>query len=193
MESITEIHLGRDYVTIVDSDTFERLNLGRFEWVVEIHKCGAIYAKARRYGFYLHRLILGARPGQIVDHCDRDGLNNRNSNLRLATAGQNRANSSKDHDNRSGFKGVSWAKTSNRWLAQIVKDGVRYYLGVYHHKRRAALAHDRAALALHGEFAGLNFPELKDKLRPRMPIPPKKHRPAVTEADRKLAWDIARV
>src|SRR5208282_6916814 len=40
----------------------------------------------------MHRLLLGARPGQQVDHGDGNGLNNRRNNIRIATRSQNGAN-----------------------------------------------------------------------------------------------------
>lgn len=169
-ENITEIDLGHGHVAIVNSDTFERMKLGRFVWRPQIHKrSGKVYAQALKCPVSLHRAIMLARPGQIVDHINGDPLDNRDSNLRFCTSQENRANSRKDRDNHSGFKGVTWAKTSHCWMAQIVHKGTKYYLGIFKHKKRAALAHDRAAIALHGEFAGLNFPELKDRLRPRDP------------------------
>jgi hypothetical protein len=172
MESTTEINLGRGYVAIVDSDIFKRLRLHRFTWRPQVHKrAGKVYAVTYSNGFVipLHREILNAQPGQVVDHIDGDGLNNRMVNLRYATSKQNRANSQRDRDNQSGLKGVTWAKTSHKWMAQITHEGKRFYLGLFQHKKRAALAHDRAALAIHGEFAGLNYPELKDSLRPKDP------------------------
>lgn len=103
--------------------------------------------------YALHRLIVGAQPCDRADHRDNDGLNNRDGNIRLATPQQNRANSRKDRDNQSGYKGVTWAKCSHKWMAQIVYKKHKYYLGVFQHKTRAAIAHDRAALALHWEIA----------------------------------------
>lgn len=167
---ITEIDLGSGYVAIVNSDTYERMKLGRFNWRPQIHKrARKVYVQASNCPVSLHRAIMLARPGQIVDHINGDPLDNRDCNLHFVTSGQNRANSRKDRDNRSGYKGVSWCRSSRKWVAQIWANGCRYYLGVFAHSKRAALAHDRAAIALHGEFAGLNFPELRDKLRPRLP------------------------
>lgn len=162
MEAITEIDLGRGYIAIVNSDTFDRLKLGRFRWRANVHKrARKVYAIASVGGspVALHRFIVEAPAGQMVDHEDNDGLNNRDNNIRVATPAQNRANSRKARDNSSGFKGVSWSPTSRKWVAQLWHNGKRHYLGVYAHKERAARAHDRKAIELHGEFAGLNFPK----------------------------------
>lgn len=169
MRPITEIQLGRGYVAIVYSDTYERLKLGRWPWRAQVHPRGYVYAACSRGGMvYLHRVIMGDPRGLMVDHRDRDTLNCRDDNLRIATTGQNRANAGRVRRNSSGLKGVTWHKSSGKWLSTITKDGIRYYLGLYQHKKRAAVAHDRAALALHGQFAGLNYPERGTK--PRTPM-----------------------
>ncbi len=168
----TVIELGRDYRAIVDSDTFERLRLGDYRWRPQVHKrAGKVYAQAHCAGqtFYLHRVVAGAIKGQMVDHKDGDGLNNRGSNLRLATPGQNSANQAKHKKNTTGFKGLFWSPSSRKWCAQIGRSGVKYYLGAFDHRERAAEAYDRAALALFGEFALLNFEDRRGSYRPRMP------------------------
>lgn len=58
----------------------------------------------------LHRLIMGASLGDEVDHEDRNKLNARKNNLRLATSSQNKMNREIQNNNTSGYKGVSWNK-----------------------------------------------------------------------------------
>lgn len=168
MKTETVIDLGRGYSTTVDSHTLPML--GSLRWKAQVHaKRGKIYAVAYANGtnFYMHRLLLGAQPGQKGDHRDGDGLNNRMDNLRIATISQNRANCGPRVDGGSGLKGVTWHKSSRKWLAGVTKARVKYYLGLFRDKQRAALAVDRASLALWGEFAGLNYPDRGTK--PRMP------------------------
>lgn len=62
----------------------------------------------------MHRLLLAAPRGVIVDHLDGDGLNNQRSNLRLGTNAQNQQNRRVSHG-ASRFKGVSWNKRISRW------------------------------------------------------------------------------
>jgi hypothetical protein len=167
-EDITKIYLGRGHFATVNSNTFERLRLGRFRWSAQQHKRGYVYATAYcGEVIYLHRVVVGAKKGQCVDHKDRDTLNCREENLRIATPAQNRANQRTRRTNSSGLKGVSWSPGTKKWMAAITHRGRRYYLGCFQDKRRAAVAHDRAALAIHGEFAGLNYPDRGT--RPRMP------------------------
>ena len=96
--------------------------------------------------------------GMLVDHRDRNPFNNKLSNLRLATTGQNNSNSRLRY-NVSGLKGVTWEKRekrSGRWVAQIVTGRKRILIGRFRDKYDAARAYDAAAERFHGEFAATN-------------------------------------
>jgi len=112
----------------------------------------------RREQVLLHRLLLNAPTGQGIDHQNRNGLDNRRSNLRLATQPQNNANTGPRSTNRSGYKGVFWDKQAKRWRAQIRVNGKRTHLGRFSDPWEAAEAYNRAALGQWGEFAWLNEP-----------------------------------
>ncbi len=103
-----------------------------------------------------HRLawlyMTGSFPNQDLDHIDRVRTNNKWSNLREATDSQNYLNTAKRHQNKSGFKGVSWKKRNRKWQVQLCGD----YLGLFSDIREAALAYNKEALARFGEFAELN-------------------------------------
>ncbi len=79
----------------------------------------------------LHRVILDAPKGVLVDHINGDGLDNRRKNIRLATAGDNMRNRRLNSNNRSGVSGVCWAKDSRKWQAQIKVEGHMLYLGQF--------------------------------------------------------------
>lgn len=102
----------------------------------------------------LHRLIVDF---EIVDHINRNKLDNRKTNLRSATHGQNMVNSGPQKRNKSGYKGVYVNNES--YQVQITSNGKRVYIGVYKTAVEAALAYDEAAKKYHGEFAYLNFPD----------------------------------
>ena len=88
---------------------------------------------------YLHHCIIG-RPlgGLVVDHIDRNTLNNSRNNLRYVTRSQNTLNSERS-DNAFGIYPVTGA---NRWQVIIVRKQVRYYLGSFEYVEQAEEARD---------------------------------------------------
>ena len=73
--------------------------------------------------YYAHRLawfyVFGCFPELSIDHINNDKKDNRLANLRLVTVSQNNQNRGKQSNNTSGYKGVSWAKKSQKWEACI--------------------------------------------------------------------------
>jgi hypothetical protein len=114
---------------------------------------GISYAVARRAGrlVYLHRLILAAEKGQIVDHKNRDGLDNRRSNIMVVTKGQNTQNRLLARR----LLGVSRTRTG-RWRARIKVDYEEIYLGCFAGPEAAAAAYDDAAQRYFGPDAKFN-------------------------------------
>lgn len=114
----------------------------------------------KKVAVYLHRevirLVEGICTAECVDHINGNPLDNRYSNLRLATKSQNMSNRGKTQANTSGFKGVSLHKPTGKWKAYIRKDCKQYYLGLFKTPQEAAAAYNRAARQLHGDFAHLN-------------------------------------
>jgi hypothetical protein len=106
----------------------------------------------------MHRDIMKCKKGDKIDidHKDHDGLNNQRNNLRRANRSQNSANRKKIFG-RSKYLGVSFEKNTNKWRAQITKNGRWHNLGRYESEIMAAKAYDAKAKELHGEFANLNF------------------------------------
>jgi hypothetical protein len=91
-----------------------------------------------------------------VDHINGDGLDNRKSNLRLATRAQNGCNLRPQQGKSSRFKGVAW-HVCGKWRAHISPNRTQIALGLFDDEIDAALAYDMAALAQFGEFARPNF------------------------------------
>lgn len=108
---------------------------------------------------YMHTVIadrMGLKDSQDVDHKDGNGLNNRRSNLRPSAHRLNLANRGPQHNNTSGFKGVTWDKNRGKWSASIKVKQKRINLGRFATKVAAAQAYNRAAKQHFGEFAYLN-------------------------------------
>jgi hypothetical protein len=112
----------------------------------------------RQTSIFMHQLITGYPR---TDHKNHDGLDNRRRNLRAATVAQNQQNARSHLGSTSRYKGVSWNSKQRRWIAAIRHQGNAKRLGTFGVEKDAALAYDRAAQELFGEFAVLNFPKMK--------------------------------
>lgn len=113
--------------------------------------------------FRMHRLILGRmlgrelNKGEMVDHINHDRLDNRRSNLRVCTTLQNSHNFKKYKGSTSKYKGLCWDKTRNKWKVEIRFDQIKYMVGRFDDEDEAAWHRDQWCLALHDDFAVLNF------------------------------------
>ena len=128
---------------------------GRSTW----YATTTIKVEGKYKGLYMHRLIMGQPLGLEVDHIDRDGLNNRRDNLRLATHMQNQVNCRVRVDNTSGYRGVHWSKRAKKWMAQTEHLGKSTHFGCFDNPIDAARAYDRGMRAIHGPHCHSNFPE----------------------------------
>jgi hypothetical protein len=157
-----EIQLTQGKVAIVDIINDEL----KHKW--HANKMGnSFYAKrdiienGKRKVIHMHRLIMEQKLGrklkknELVDHINKNGLDNRECNLRLCTKSQNRINSKRRNDNTSGYKGVN--KHRNKWMTRIGEYSTkRLFLGQFDDPIEAAITYDRKAMELFGEFAQLN-------------------------------------
>lgn len=161
------IQLTKGYSTIVDDDDFERLS--RHKWKAAVGDGVHIYAvrnhkEGGRKGTWkelkMHRIIMNAGDGFLVDHINGSTLDNRKSNLRLCSSSNNSMNRRGNRSCSSRFKGVWLSKKYGTWVASIKKEGKKTCLGYFDREIDAALAYNIAAKELFGEFAYLNDPKL---------------------------------
>lgn len=136
--------------------------VSNYKWSASVRKT-RVYAVAYAGGgrkssklIYMHRLIAGAAAGQMVDHINGNGLDNRRENLRCATRSENNANQMPMRGGVSRFKGV-WMNSSRfkKWTAEITKDGTSYRKTFYS-EETAAEWYDQMASKLFGQFAKTN-------------------------------------
>lgn len=107
----------------------------------------------------MHRLIIGAKKGELVDHINGNGLDNRRINLRITNHFGN-AQNRRAKPGAHGYRGVHKhpeARTKP-FYAQISIRGRAKNFGFFATAEEAAHEYDRLAIIHHGEFAVLNFP-----------------------------------
>lgn len=155
------IKLTQGKYTLVDNDDYEYLS----QWKWRYHNLGYavrtmhvayINGKAIKKEIMMHRLIMNPEKGMVIDHKNRNKLDNRRANLRVCTQAKNRLNSIKKSNNTSGYIGVCWDKTKNKWLASIHLHGKQKYLGRYDTAQEASKVRDEAAKQYYGEYGMLN-------------------------------------
>ena len=147
------VMLGWGEFSLVD---FEDLpNLNRHSW--RKHTGGYAWRRGTFRGkqIYMHQQILNPPDGFETDHINRNKLDNRRCNLRIATRQQNRANTPvRSHNRASRFKGVR--KNYRKYNARGILNGREYSLGSFDSEIEAAKAYNNWAKKHFGEFAYLN-------------------------------------
>lgn len=150
----TTILLNQNFITWIDTVD---IDLQQYNWCAL--KGTSIYARARinKAPIMMHRLILERilnRPlnkDEYADHINGDGLDNRRSNLRLATRYENARNARLRKDSPFKLKGVT--KDRDHWRARITVNKKQIYLGQFDNPEDAHKAYCEAAKIHHGEFA----------------------------------------
>jgi len=158
------IRLNNGLYAIVDPEDYEWLPKDR--WTC--YKKGRSYYTIRWFNkkegrgtksTSMHRMIMHAPKGVIIDHINHNGLDNRKANLRFATLEQNAQNQRKTRTKTSSrFKGVNRSKNPKKWQARIYHNKRSINLGHFSDEVEAAKAYDRAARKYQGEYAEPNFP-----------------------------------
>lgn len=151
-------------VALIDDEDYDLV--ARYKW--HAHKWGKRsilwYAitniqlvNSKKTTIRMHTLIMGKLPNLLIDHIDRNGLNNQRSNLRFVTPAQNTYNSIGPENRFSPYKGVHWDKSRSKWMARIEVKGKQINLGRFDDVVEAARVYDEAASFYRGEYALLNF------------------------------------
>lgn len=141
---------------LVDDEDLERVLTHERAWWLNaegyvISETGSNKLQNRK-PILLHRFIMQPEKHLIIDHKNHNLLDNRRCNLRVCTAAENSFNRRKDSRNKSGYKGVCFEKSRNKWAADIRAFGVRYRLGRFDTAEQARDAYVEAAKKLHGEW-----------------------------------------
>ena len=154
------IDLTQAMQTLIDDEDFERSN--KHKWCASKNPDGSYVAvrsiatkKGRRL-ILMHREIMNAPKGLLVDHRNHNTLDNRKSNLRICTNAENCRNKRVKEGYSSKCKGVHWNKLNKNWRARIMVNYIKKELGSFTDEKDAAQAYNEAALKYFGEFALLN-------------------------------------
>jgi len=121
---------------------------------------GYIQTKINKKLISMHQLVYKLKYGNIpelIDHVNKNKMDNRIENLVAKSASHNNHNRTKLKNASSKYYGVSYSKSSNLWQSEITRDGTKYYLGKYKNEIDAAIAYNNKAVELYGDNANINI------------------------------------
>lgn len=159
-----EIILFKGQIAMVDDEDYEVVSKLKWGLMAGGYARSVFYINGKQKTILMHRLIMNAPPGSLIDHKDMNPLNNVKSNLRFADRALNSMNRGKQSGVYSSkYKGTYkrhgvW-KYKKPWISQISFNNKSICLGIFELEIEAAKAYDRAAIKYFGEFARLNFPD----------------------------------
>lgn len=114
------IQLTQGFETVVDSSMYDQLMSFGDWFYMKGYASRNNYVNGKNLGaIYMHRIVLPPPAGMIIDHIDRDTLNNTLANLRIADKSLNAFNSKIRTDNTTGYRGISYDNERSRWKVQI--------------------------------------------------------------------------
>ena len=153
---------GRGLALLVDDDDYELMS--QFRWHANKDGEGRYYPVVT---LTAHQLLVDY---PLTDHVNGNGLDNTRDNLREATYLQNSMNRGLRSDSRTGYKGVSWVASRQKFRARIQVGGKRLSSRFYESAADAGRAYDALAREHFGKWARLNFPEEANDAPPS-PLP----------------------
>lgn len=148
---------GKGKFALVDDDDYEWLS--RYAWHSDIK---GYATHSYKYGdstrtIKMHRLILDLPGVLMVDHINRNKLDNQRANLRPANNQQNQGNTGPRKNKKGKYKGVSWSPSMQMWQAKIRVNGKDKFLGTFLTQKEAATIYNEEAKLVSGEYAYLNI------------------------------------
>lgn len=145
----------------VDDEDYQKVKSRK--WFLSSYRNGTQYVRCRigkDSDVRLHRFIIQAKKGQLVDHINHDTLDNRKGNLRFCTNRENQQNC-RTHvdkmfvDGALVPKGVKFDKTRphHPWVARILFKGKRIETKGFVTREEAGQAYRELSKKYFGEFA----------------------------------------
>ncbi len=151
-----QIKITQNKIALVDDADFEWLNQWKWHYRNTGYAIRRDYCGEKPRWVRMHRLIINAPKGMEVDHKNGDKLDNRRSNLRIATHKDNCRNVPKRSNGKNIYKGVEKGSLAKSYSSRIKVNGERIYLGSFKTAETAAKAYNQASKKYFGEFGYLN-------------------------------------
>lgn len=114
--------------TLVDDEDYEHLSQYKWRLGGNGYVNRDIWRNGKSNVISMHRQIMGLRQGdgKLVDHINRNPLDNRRKNLRIANKSLNALNAKIRSDNKSGIRNISFDKSKDKWRYSFKVDGRVY-------------------------------------------------------------------
>lgn len=153
MNSWVRVPLTKGKSAIVSPPDFSGITRHKWHYTGNGYAARDIWSSSKNHKILMHREILSTPNALSTDHINRNTLDNRRDNLRIATKSQNGVNIGLKKNNRSGYTGVSLNSRNGRWEAYIKCNYKRKFIGYYDTLEDAVKARQLKAMELFGEFA----------------------------------------
>lgn len=169
IDDYVEIYLskrnGEQFTCLIDLEDLDKFINHKYRWYPNINHaghyiCSTIYlgmidGKFRNKRIYLHRFLINCPHEYHVDHFNNNTLDNRKNNLRVTENKFNiRHRKSKNTNNTSGYRNVSWNKDINKWVIQLQVDGTNKVLGTFDNLDNAGKFAEEMRKKYYKDYAG---------------------------------------
>jgi hypothetical protein len=141
---------------LVDDEDFEKLSKHKWEIATRGYVRTRKQVNGCRKHILIHRMIMSATEGELVDHINGNIHDNRKANLRITNPKGNSRNRKTPSINKVGYKGVNKVDGYEKYKAYIQLNGKQVHLGYFDNPHDAARMYNFWAIDIFGEYARLN-------------------------------------
>lgn len=144
-------------IALVDDEDYQKIS--QFTWyLVKVNDLSyaqriVLLESGKRTHVKMHHDIFGKCSGKVLDHANRNGLDNRKQNLRFATRSQNNANARVKTNSKSQVKGCWFNPKTNLWVSWLAFEGKKIYVGKFKNLEDAKIAFANKHKQVYGEFS----------------------------------------
>jgi len=167
-------------ISLTNSDKKVLISQEDYDMILKYTWCiipkGYVVGTVNKKIIRIHRFIMHAQKGQLIDHQNRNKLDNRRENLRVHTQLQNGQNKTISKTKSSKYRGVYYVKRDKNYKVEFVYNKKNIYIGKFTYEIDAAMAFDKYVVNNKIEEIELNFPEKKSEyIDPNYQIIKKEH------------------